>query len=591
MKAFISMNDKTPLTDGHIDLYSALRQSNADWMGRVPVQVKGRTRQMSEGQPLTHPIARSDLLAYQKDSGVLYFVVAVDPTSTTLTSHYALLSPFAIDFILRGVPASQQQVSVALKKLPSDPDSLERLLALALKTRDQNVSLGFDPILFERLESFTVHAASNLDFDAPVLLAPGASDFALVLNTTDGLSIPLGGELHIFPPDYLERNLNIQISSGEATYDTVAVRRVDKNAFEVRVSDGLMLSFRSQPGGMSTNVSLTLERTLAGRLKALTFFTALIDTQAITFDGKPSPVEVTQAGEDTWLRQHLDSLRSLAELLDHLGVDTHLIEPDQIDENQARQLNVLHRAFVQGEEITDASATTSRVLQQVGQWHLLFLVSAGSAPDKWRAVDPFSLDGRQQFRWHASDEGPEESIPVTAYDIVDDDHLKTVLNMRLDAIVGAYEAISDFPSTFALANQRVLALISAADASEQRRDQLLDAAERLNDWLLAEQDDQSHHHINGWQIDARRHELSTLQRREIRKLKRHVSRSDADDAIQAEVACALLLEDAEEVEDLVSQLTEPQLQQMQKWPIWKLRNDAAHGNGSSTDQTLEADPQ
>ncbi|WP_242498631.1 hypothetical protein [Nocardioides ganghwensis] len=575
LKAFISMNDKTPFTDGHVDLYSGLRQSKSDWAGRVPVQVKGRTRRMSKQPKLTHPIARPDLLAYQKDSGVLYLVVAVDPTTTRCTPYYALLSPFAIDSILREVPRTQRQVSVPLKRLPSDPDELERLFALALRTRDQNVAQGFDPILLQRIESFTVHAASELNFDAPVFLAPGASDFALVLHTTDGLSIPLDGHLQIFPADYVERTVEVQIGSGQTTYDAAAVKRIDNVTFEARLSDGLKLSFRSDLGRLSANVTLTLERTLPGRLKTLEFFTALLDTQVITIKGNPSRVEITPAGDESWLRNHRDYLRSLTDLFQYLGVDSHLVEPDQIDQTQARQLQVLHRAFVRGEEIADPSANTARVLQKVGPWHLLFLMSAGSAPAKWKFSDPFSLDGRQQFRWSASEKGIDESMPVTAYDIVDDEHLATMLNMRLGAIVGAYKAIADFPSTFNLANHRVLALISAADASEIRRHELLDAASRLNDWLLAEQNDQAHHHINGWQIDVRRRELSTRERGEIRELKRKIARSGTDSAIQFEVACALLLGDAEEVEYLIGQLEESELQQMQEWPIWRLRKDVA----------------
>ena len=44
LKPFVASNDKTPFTDGHIDVYSALGQKKADWLGRVSVQVKGRAR-------------------------------------------------------------------------------------------------------------------------------------------------------------------------------------------------------------------------------------------------------------------------------------------------------------------------------------------------------------------------------------------------------------------------------------------------------------------------------------------------------------------------------------------------------------------
>lgn len=85
LKAFIATNDKTPFTDGYIDLYAGLRQSKADWRGRVSIQVKGRTLRSKKGSSPTHPIARTDLVAYQRDSGVLFFVVGVDPKSSRCT--------------------------------------------------------------------------------------------------------------------------------------------------------------------------------------------------------------------------------------------------------------------------------------------------------------------------------------------------------------------------------------------------------------------------------------------------------------------------------------------------------------------------
>lgn len=578
LKAYIATNDKTPFTDGYIDLYSGLRQNKEQWTGRVPIQVKGRTFGSRRGQVPKHPIARADLLAYQKDAGVLYFVVFIDPETNVRTPYYALLSPFAIESILNGVPPDQRRVSVTLKKWPTEPSAIERIVTLALRTRDQNVALGFDPVLFEHAESFTVHTASSLDLEAPVTLTPGATDFALVLNTSDGLSVPLSGELRIFPQDYLARSVAMQVGSGAVTYEGATTRRIDQESFEAKISEGLKLTFRSEPGRQSTNVSLTLERTLAGRLKTLEFYTALLDTQAIAFNGKVLPFEVTNSQEDPWLRKHLDELRAIAELCDHLGVDTHLIDVDQIDEAQARQLKVLHRAFVQDMEITDASAKSARVLQRLGQWNVMFLITPGNAPDKWRVVDPFSAGTRQQFIWRAGEGETGETIPVTAYDVVEEDCLGSILNMRLDSIANAYEAIADFSSTFNLANQRVLALITAADATAARRGDLLKAAEVLNDWLIREQGNEPHHLINRWQISWRRGPLSAEQRSGIRELKRDLTRSGTDNADQAEVACALLLGDEEEIDYLLRQLPEERLDQLKKWPIWRLRDSPTEAN-------------
>ena len=70
----------------------------------------------------------------------------------------------------------------------------------------------------------------------------------------------------------------------------------------------------------------------------------------------------------------------------------------------------------------------------------------------------------------------------------------------------------------------------------------------------------------------RRGPLSTDQRSEIRGLRRQIAHSGANNTDQLELACALLLGDEEEVDDLIRQLPVDRLNQMQKWPIWKLRN-------------------
>ena len=570
LKAFITTNDKTPFTDGHIDVYSGLGQSKENWTGRVTVQVKGRTRATSSGQLRKYPVARTDLQAFQKDSGVLYFVVTVDPSTSHATPYFALLSPFAIASLLKSSSRNERQTSIKLKEFPKDPESIERIVALALKTREQNVATGFDSVLFDHIESFTLHTAFELNLDAPLTLAYGDSDFALELNTTGGLSVPLDGEFQIFPADYVTRSVDVTISSGTITYDRAAIKRIDENTAEARLSDGLQLLFSSTAGTHSTTVNVSPERTLAGRLKALEFFLALLDTRTITVNGTASPFQPASRTSNRKLLEHLATLRALAELLLSLGADIGLIDLDQLDEQQVRQLNVLYRGFVLGEEITDASAKIARVVQRVGQWHVTYLITSGSAPDKWQLVDPFSIESRRQFR--RGDKGNlADSVPVTAYDIVEDEHLPTMINMRLDSIVGAYETIADFASTFEEANHRVLALITAADRSELRMPVLLKAAEDLNEWLIAEQGDQPHHLINRWQIMWRRGNLEAEQRGEVRMLKRELLRSADSRSDLALVACALLLGDEEEVDDLLLQLPQDGRDQLKKWPIWRIR--------------------
>ena len=145
-----------------------------------------------------------------------------------------------------------------------------------------------------------------------------------------------------------------------------------------------------------------------------------------------------------------------------------------------------------------------------------------------------------------------------------------MLNLRLSSIVGAYEAIADLQDTHGIANHRVLALITAADTTELRKDVLLEGASNLNEWLICEQGEEPIHLVNRWQIMARGSELSAAIRSEVRRLKREMTRSSEINATQLQIACAILLQDEGEIVDLVGQLTEDDRAQLQGWPIWAL---------------------
>jgi hypothetical protein len=576
LKAYITTSDKTPFTDGHIDIYSGPKQNKDAWMGRVPVQVKGRTGRAKMNSTPSYPIERTDLLAYQKDSGVLFLVVLIDPKGKPAVPYYALLSPFKIQAILEKMKVEQLSVSVPLKRLPSDSRLLEPIVALALRTRDQRLSLGFDPTLFAGARSFTIHTASELKLDAPIFLEPGSADFSFVIHTAGGLSIPVGGELQISPPDYVERRVDLRASSGGVTYEGADVKRIDPQRVQAEFAPSLTLVFQHELDKQSVSVSMSYTKGLAERLKAIEFLLGVVDTSSMELNDTTARFAPTKNPDVSELRAHARALRRLDELLRTVGVEPDsldLVDLDQIDEIELRALAALYQSLVDGKEIAVKGAQPSRVYQKVAQWELMILISRGKAQGRWRLIDPFSPEFRSQFRWSADGDDHPNPIPVTAYDVVEQENMASVLNLRLDSIVAAYEAIADFSSTLGLANQRVLGLLLAADVSELRRGEFLDAASRLNDWVIGSEGEKPHHLVNRWQIAMRRGTLSTKERSEVRALHRRVAKEGSRDADYVELACLLLLGDIEGVDDLIDQLPDERAEQFRRWPIWNLRSN------------------
>lgn len=187
----------------------------------------------------------------------------------------------------------------------------------------------------------------------------------------------------------------------------------------------------------------------------------------------------------------------------------------------------------------------------------------------WQALDG---DAVHVF-WRSNDDGTDP-IPVTPYD-VEPERLGRILNTRLGSIVDAYDPIAEFPGTLDAANLRVVGLISAADAYPARAGELLAAASRLNDWLIARQGRKPRHLINGWQIVWRGDGLSSGQLRDVRRLKRESTRSDKPDARLYEVACVFLLGEHDEADELLEALKPEERDLLRAWPIWTVRPQGA----------------
>lgn len=80
LSPYIDENDKTPVWDGHVYVYStdnALR-NNQTLLGRVPTQIKGHNTSNGFPKEITYRINKSDLISYQSEGGIVFIVVYIN---------------------------------------------------------------------------------------------------------------------------------------------------------------------------------------------------------------------------------------------------------------------------------------------------------------------------------------------------------------------------------------------------------------------------------------------------------------------------------------------------------------------------------
>ncbi|ACQ78365.1 hypothetical protein Bcav_0100 [Beutenbergia cavernae DSM 12333] len=571
LEGVLASHDRVPLTDGHIDVYSSLSRANKDWLGRVNVQIKGRASR--KGTAASFSLKREVLEAHLRNAGVLLLCVDVDQKRAKATPRYAALVPFEIRRILASAPEKQKSVAIPLRKLPRLPGAVERIVEVIRVGARQNPFATTDPRLFESIKHITISTAEEVDFNVPTRLRPGEGAFAVEVTTENGSQVPLDGEFEILPEDYVARERDVRVVAGNAAFDSFVVQRISSDQTCVALGEGLSIVIHEGGEGRGVDINITCPSNFVARKRAVEFMVGIFDNGEIALGDRTltlGEVPASKGPDIEEIRGHLAFLCRLQEVFDKFQFDGALIDLEGMTERDIEHLDVLYRVFVEGVAPCNTSGESGRMLVNFGPWAVMLVAVRGHEPGTWRFIDPFDPASPQMLRWAAQNDR-DVTIPVTAYDIVEPEHLPKVLNLRLDLIDAAYERIAHSESTVTIANQCVRDLLNCADSGGARQEEFLHGAARLNDWIIRRDGERDVHRLNQWQIAWRRHGLTDVDRTEIRRMKRASANSQDEMAVHQELACALLLGDREESEFLANQLTTAQRDVMEGWPIWELR--------------------
>lgn len=573
LSAEISIGDRTPFTDGHIDVYTSRVKARQHWFARVQVQVKGREKKRRQAKKPTYQVELIDLRMYERSGGVLYFVVDLADQPPFETAYYAILSPKVIDGYLSKLPDDQKSVSIKLTKLPVVPQSLENLMDIASRHVGTNATNAVSLSELKVIESGTLYTVDEVDLSRPITLRSDEVDFAFDVTTPDGVFPSRVSALRIVPESYVEHPFGHAVSAGDVVYEKPTIQRIDDVSAKVTLSETLSITLAAHEARRDFTLNFTHQPNFVERFRDLSFIVRALSTGVVTIGTKELQLGDAPPGATEQLadyRDQLSILRDLDELFAFLGVNGSLISLDDVTEQQMRDLHELHRVFVRGEQPSVPVKQTSRVMIGVGKWLLLIVVAYDKVHGHAeRFIDPFSDAVEASGRWRTSDE-EGKYYPVTAYEIFDRHELPRVLNLRLDQLVAAHEALLTAPQTIGRANACALALIFAADECPERGDEFLTAADSLTDWLIEKQGSHPSYQVNKWQIAARRGVLTPDDLSAIRALKHEANSDDTTLVSETRVACAVLLEEMDDAQFLVGKLTEAELDRIKTWPIWHL---------------------
>jgi hypothetical protein len=577
----VASGDRTPITDGHIDFYTSEVHSKKTHAGRVPVQVKGRITKAkikTSRDSQSFAVEREVLRFFRNHGGGVYFYVPMREGGVHREVFYAILLPFKIGRLLDEGSAEQKTFSIKLTRLPTEILKVEGIIRLAWSGRSQSSAASRNEHLLEQAESLTIHSLVGFDESRPTRLALTETDYVVVAHLRGGIEIALDIDLEIFPYEYMEQDLAVPISCGDVEFANGSGRRVDENTILVQLSEGLQLRLKVADGKVRTTLNTARQGSLREQAKNIDFMIASAGGNPLVIGGGPYEPHNGDPKLEAQLREVRAELARLIELFDEFGIDDDLTSTIEIDDETKRMLLALHEGILQDRPVRGNSDGTGRYDIAIGAHIIMVIILPAEDEGYRRIVDPFDPSKRDRYRIYRIDEdGSPESIELgTAYEAVTPEDMALVLNLRLRGIVAAYVALEDRAAALDMANLMLLRLLSAADLASEghHRAYLLQGATDLCEWLLGEAPDSLIHRINWWQIQHRLGTLGDADRRDIRAARRSLNKMDKQAGL-LESCLLILLEDANELDLVISELGDDEVAMLRSWPVWTIVNPSS----------------
>ncbi|HBV88437.1 MAG TPA: hypothetical protein DEF42_17780 [Desulfosporosinus sp.] len=569
LSPYISERDKEPIWDGNIYVFSHKRKSNEFCKGRVPVQVKSKESIDLTKDTITYPIRTDDLRKYLTENGAIYFVVYVCQAGNTRI-YYTDLLPFKIKQLLNKA-GKQKTISAALMQFPTDNTEKVDLFFNFLRDRDLQKSISNIEIMsIEELSKmgqlkamsfgFTSTRKENSPFD--YLFSHSVYIYA---TTPLGLKIPVDimSDL-VFAGTTLEKPV---FCNGKLYYDNYEVVH-KKDSGELHFGKSTIIKFKKLMNDFT--LKFDLQGTLRQRITDEAFLINMLESLSINIGDinlplKPAnPVEIKSFRiEDR--KEHLEHLRNVRLALDEVGVkdDLDCSDLSDIDEENIR---ILIEAFVHHKAV---SFGNSEVIEPIGKMtiaNLCIMLIARKQENNLYLLSNFFNDN---IALRVKNEKYGE-FDTSQFTIMNKENFLQLSNIDYEAIYNDFLVVKSSKLFHGQVIHLLLDMLLAYDESVLKNKELLKAAQKLSEWLMASCNDNENTYamlLNYLQTIKR---SRPLNEDEIKQLYSLVENGNVEDDILT--AAYILLENSSGAKLHYDKLPPTEKEKFVRFPIYSLWN-------------------
>ena len=501
LNPIFNADDKILSWDGEIQLFKYKNQRKKNIIGRCPVQVKGHCVSLEKlsRKSISYSVSVDDLRVYQRDGGVLYFVISISEKDERpyFRAYYNEFLPLDIGNILSTLEDGQKEKSLMFFPLPSTKVEKERLITQFIRDRFLQFNSAND--YPTRLQD-AISKHSTYVFWAP-------SDFSFLGNNRPtyiyekskerkNTYFPVG-RVHF--DEMTAKNVPLKVNvDGNVFFDSGHVDLKSKGKIKaIFFNRGLSLSNINKE---TAKIRLTTKCTFDEYLQNLKFILEISKGKTVSIDGvgEGEKFDFDTPAED--IIGEISYTEKICELLQRLHV-TKKVDVKEFTPKALDDLYYLYRAIVQKEKFT-AKTELESVIGKYNAGPLQFLIIRYVDDEKRLAYqDGFDTKG---MRCEMSDL-QDNRYPVSIYGRLKKEHFLTFDNIYYPEILRSIQEV-EYSSFYGnLVNCLILEMLDAYD--ESRNAELLDTTVKISQWLY-HQEEISIYFLNMMQTIRRQREFT-----------------------------------------------------------------------------------
>lgn len=482
----INSGDKEPSWDGDIEVYRKAGSSHSkkDLDIKIPIQVKGKISDHIRKKRINYPVQISDMQNYLRTGGTVYFVVYMDPSGEKTRIYYAPMLPFELKKILNeyGTQVTRQ---ITMKMLPQNKDEMTNVfLCFARDMKKQKAAISCESITMENLAKDGL--LKEISFGFATVPRKYITPFEHLFDHDAYIyaKLPYGIEL---PVDHLKKidaagiRLTAPITvNGKLFYSDYGVI-YKKEITELHFGKSTTLTLEHTKNRYK--LCFSLSGTLSERIRDAEFIIEALTAQKFKVGNTIYPMkdilpEDIERFNLPQRKKHLEWLKTVKKMLDALCVKGDL---DCSNLTKADEQNILVLKSAILDKNTVPLKDTKELFGVYTIANLKILVCTLKRDDEKKLFDVYGFNDAPISLMATGENG--EEYPSSFYVILNKELMLKCCNIDYDAMLTHIQGIPFSDKYSGQLIQLLLQLLCAYDESDRPRNDILDTALKLSEWL------------------------------------------------------------------------------------------------------------